>query len=119
MILQGKLGFDPEIKLTETGKKVANLNLAVSTGSGDSKKTVWYEIACWGKMAEYAVEHYSKGSEMVVSGWKFRTSEYKSKKTGETVSQPQLTAETFWGALLKDDPPPKANFKPTDEDIPF
>ena len=62
----GRLGKDAEVK-TVGDKKVINFSIAVDTGYGDNKKTLWVECGKWGdntKVAEYLV----KGGQVHVEG---------------------------------------------------
>ena len=64
----GHLGQDAELRYTPQGKAVANLNVAVDAGYGETKKTVWYRVTCWEKLAESMAAHGQKGALVFVSG---------------------------------------------------
>jgi single-strand DNA-binding protein len=85
--LIGNLGQDPEIKTTETGKKVTHFTLATSDGykNSDGQKvneTTWHNIVAWNGLADIAGKFLKKGKEVAVEGRiVYRTYEDKSGVT--------------------------------------
>lgn len=70
IMLIGNLGKDPIVKTFEnTGNKVANFSLAVSSRDRDgNEKTEWFDIAVWGRQAEIAEKYLRKGKNIYVEG---------------------------------------------------
>jgi single-strand DNA-binding protein len=71
--LIGNLGQDPEIKTTETGKKVTHFTLATSDGFKNAEgqkvnETTWHNIVAWNGLAETAGKYLKKGNEVAVEG---------------------------------------------------
>ena len=71
--LIGNLGSTPEIRTTETGKKLAKLSLATNesykNGKGEwVKETQWHHLVAWGKTAELVEQKLEKGNEVMVEG---------------------------------------------------
>jgi single-strand DNA-binding protein len=71
--LIGNLGNKPEMKQTESGKKLAQFNLATSESYRNAKgekitETQWHRVIAWGKVAEVAEKYLDKGREVVVEG---------------------------------------------------
>ena len=66
--LIGRLGKDPEVRTTSSGKSVANFTLAVDYGYGDRKTTSWIPVQVWEKTAELAAKFLAKGSQVAVEG---------------------------------------------------
>lgn len=64
----GHLGKDPEMRTTQNGQQVANFSVAVSHKVGDTEHTIWYNVACWGKLAETAEKYLRKGNPVMVNG---------------------------------------------------
>jgi single-strand DNA-binding protein len=69
----GNLGQDPDLRYTQQGLAVANLNIAVSEhfrdGNGDAqKRTHWFRATAFGRTAEIAGEYLKKGSKVGISG---------------------------------------------------
>ena len=73
VILIGNLGRDPEVRYTQNGSAVANFTLATNEvwtdkGGARQERTEWHRIVVWGKQAEIAREHLSKGKQVYVEG---------------------------------------------------
>jgi len=68
LIFTGALGRDPELRFTPEGKAVTSMNVAVSDGFGDKKKTIWFRVSVWDKQAESCNEYLRKGSKVLVEG---------------------------------------------------
>ena len=66
--LIGNLGRDPEMRYTASGKAVANLRLAVTTGFGENQRTDWFQVVAWDKLAEACNRYLAKGSRIFVAG---------------------------------------------------
>jgi len=71
--LIGNLGNAPEIKTTETGKKLARFSIATNETYHNVKgekvtETTWHNLIAWGKLAETAEKYLHKGTEIVIEG---------------------------------------------------
>lgn len=71
--LIGNLGAKPEIRTTESGKKVARFSMATSETYRNAKgekitETQWHQLVAWGKLAEIAEKYTDKGSELAIEG---------------------------------------------------
>ncbi len=71
--LIGHLGANPEIKKTESGKKIAKLTLATNESykTNDGKKvedTQWHTLVAWEGLADVAEKYLKKGKEIAVEG---------------------------------------------------
>jgi single-strand DNA-binding protein len=70
----GRLGRDPEMNYTPSGKAVAKFSIAVDQNmskdaQGTAKKdTMWLNIVCWERLAERISEKAHKGAEVFVQG---------------------------------------------------
>lgn len=73
--LIGRLGTDPELKATKTGKNVCMLN--IGTGKGE-EKTEWHRVLVWDKQAETAAKYLRKGSQVYAEG-KIQTRSWEDK----------------------------------------
>ncbi len=72
-ILIGRLGKDPELKYTQSGKAVANFSLATSErwkgqDGQSNESTTWHNIVAWGRTAEVMKEYLHKGKEVYIEG---------------------------------------------------
>lgn len=71
--LIGNVGAQPEIKILESGKKMARFSLATSENYRNAKgekvtETQWHNIVCWGKLAEIVEKYLTKGREVALEG---------------------------------------------------
>lgn len=77
--LIGRLGSDPELKTTNTGKNVCNASVATSEKWGDQEKTTWHRVVAWGKVAEFMSQYSRKGGLIYVQG-SIQNREYTDKE---------------------------------------
>lgn len=68
VILVGRLGKDPELRYSSSGKAVASFSLATDSGFGESKKTEWHNIVVFDKTAENCSKYLKKGRMVYVEG---------------------------------------------------
>jgi single-strand DNA-binding protein len=72
VILLGNLGFDPEVRHTQSGTTVANLRIAttesVKSGETWEEKTEWHRVVLFGRTAETAGQYLKKGSQVFIEG---------------------------------------------------
>jgi len=73
VILVGNLGRDPEVRFTQGGSPVANFTLATNEVWNDKagarqERTEWHRVVAWGKTAEIARDHLSKGKQVYIEG---------------------------------------------------
>ena len=75
VILIGRLGDDPEIRYTQTKKKIANLRLATSDSWKDRKtgekreKTEWHKVVVFNEgLAGVIEKHIKKGHLIYIEG---------------------------------------------------
>lgn len=71
--LIGNLGNAPEIKNTQSGKKLARFSIATNeiyrNAKGEKvKETTWHNLIAWGKIADIVEKYLNKGSEIAVEG---------------------------------------------------
>ena len=71
--LIGNLGTNPEIKVFDSGKKMAKLTLATNDSYKNSngekvEETQWHNLIIWGNTAEVAEKYLKKGNEIAIEG---------------------------------------------------
>lgn len=66
LIIIGRLGKDAEVK-TVSGKNVINFSVAIDTGFGDRKETLWIDCAKWGEKTGVA-QYLLKGTQVALTG---------------------------------------------------
>lgn len=73
VILVGRLGADPEIRYTQDGAMVTNLNVATNEQWKDKdgekqQRTEWHRVVTFRKLAEICGNYLSKGSLVYLEG---------------------------------------------------
>ena len=75
VILLGRLGGDPEIRVSQEGTKIARFSVATSESwkdktTGEYKnRTSWHKIICKGdRNTKYASQYLKKGMNVMVEG---------------------------------------------------
>ena len=64
----GRVGRDAEVRYTQSGKTVMGWSLAVDSGYGDKKTTIWLDCSLWGERGGKLAEYVKKGSQLGVVG---------------------------------------------------
>jgi single-strand DNA-binding protein len=72
-MLIGRLGRDPEMRYTPSGRPVTTFSLATSrtwnTSEGERRtETEWFNIVAWGSLAEICKQFLNKGQQVYVEG---------------------------------------------------
>ena len=72
IFLLGRLGRDPELRTTATGRQFTDLRLAtnrsVRKGEEWTEVADWHQVRVWERTAELCVGRLSKGSPVAVEG---------------------------------------------------
>ena len=71
--LIGNLGNNPDVRNTESGKKMARVSIATNenyrNAKGETvKETQWHNAIAWGKNAEVIEKYLTKGSQVAIEG---------------------------------------------------
>ena len=71
--LIGNLGNAPEVKTTESGKKLARFSVATNESYRNANgekvtETTWHNLVAWGKVADIAEKYLTKGKEVAIEG---------------------------------------------------
>jgi single-strand DNA-binding protein len=90
--ITGRVGADIELRYTPQGKAVAEMNLAVDDGFGESKKVVWITVTIWDKAAEVAQKYIHKGDMVGITG-RLSQDTWEDKTTGKKQSKIRVTSE--------------------------
>lgn len=92
VFLAGRLTRDPDLRYIPSGTAVCELGMAVSRKYRDKQgelqeDTVFVNVTCWAKTAEYVGENYKKGRPVMVEGrlksdeWETQGKEKRNKLT--------------------------------------
>lgn len=130
--IEGRLGADPVVRITQAGKQVCNLSIAVNKripcGNGFEDSVTWHRCVLWQGLAEQA-QPLRKGQPVCVAGFqKRRTWTGRDGKTRTTVeiiaekveaidSLPQSAPSN--GSKPTNGGVPRAQIPDDDSDIPF
>jgi len=104
VILVGNLGRDPEIRSTQDGQRIANLNLATSESwrdrtSGERReRTEWHRVVIFNeRLVEIAEKYLRKGSKLYVEG-ALQTRKWTDQQGQEKYST-EIVLQKFRGEL--------------------
>ncbi len=83
-IIVGRLGNDPEVRLTQTQTTVATLSIATSYNSRGKngeriEETEWHRVVCFGRTAELARDYLKKGQMVYIEG-RIRTRKWQDQQ---------------------------------------
>ena len=71
--LIGNLGSAPEVRNTESGKKLVRFSVATNEQYKNAKgervtETQWHNLIAWGTIADIAEKYLTKGAEVAIEG---------------------------------------------------
>ena len=124
--LLGRLGQDPEAKITQGGDTLVKFSIATSRKKQNGDEiTTWHNCVAFKRTAEVIRDYVKKGDQVHVMG-SIDNSSYQDKKSGETkyFSQVLVNNLTLVGGR-KDSQDSQAGRKPAAEtsaefdDVPF
>ncbi len=83
VLLIGRLGQDPEKRITPSGHTVVNISLATTEyfkdqGGNKQERTEWHRVVLWNRLAEIVEQYCQKGSQIYVEG-SLQTREWQDK----------------------------------------
>lgn len=117
--LIGRLGKDPELRMTPSNMPVCSLWLATSEYSNrdgqKEERTEWHSVATWGNQAEAASKYLKKGSLVFIKG-KIQSREYQDKQ-GVSRKQYEIVANTVKFLSPKAEAPQKNEATTTHMDL--
>lgn len=129
----GRLGNDPEIRMTSSGTVAASLNVACGDDYKDKttgqkvEQTNWIKVVAFGRLAEIIRDYVSKGSKVYLAGKqvtrKWQDQNGQDRYTTEIVASDMQMLESRGGqqAPQQQAPAPQAAapVNDFDDDIPF
>ncbi len=73
VMIIGRLGRDPEMRYTPSGRPVTTFNVATtrSWNSSDGERhteTEWFNVVAWGSLAEICKQHLVKSQQVYIEG---------------------------------------------------
>ena len=73
VMIIGRLGRDPEMRYTPSGRPVTTFNVATTRAwnSSDGERhteTEWFNVVAWGSLAEICKQHLVKNRQVYIEG---------------------------------------------------
>ena len=73
VMIIGRLGRDPEMRYTPSGRPVTSFSVATNRSWVNSEgerrdDTEWFNVIAWGNLAEICKQHLTKGQQVYVEG---------------------------------------------------
>lgn len=117
----GRIGKGAVTRFTQGGEPVTGWSLAVDSGFGDKKQTLWFDCSLWGKRGEKVCDYLKKGAQIGVTG-EVGTREHE----GKTYLQLRVSEVTLVGGKPQEktggggtSPPSRGDEPFPEDDVPF
>ena len=103
IVVMGRCGKDPEIRMTKKGTSVASVTLAVDRdySADQNKETDWIDVVAFGKTAEFVEKYFSKGQMAIVTG-RLQIRNWEDKDGNKRRSAEILADHVYFGEGKKD-----------------
>jgi len=106
VIIVGRLGKDPDIRVTGTGNHVASFSVATSESWKDQQgqkqeRTEWHRCVAWRKLAEIIGQYVRKGSLLYLEG------KLQTRKWQDNQGQDRYTTEVVVDTMKMLGPKPQ------------
>jgi single-strand DNA-binding protein len=114
VILCGRLTKDAELRYSPNGVALFKTSLAVDDGHGDKRKTDFFNLVSFGKLAETMAQYTRKGTKILITG-KVKNNNFE--KDGVKQYYTDIIIEEL--ELLDKKPIDEANNIELNADLPF
>ena len=114
VLLIGRLGHDPEMRYTPSGKPLTKFRMASdrswTTSDGEKKsETEWFNVVAWGKLAEICNQYLKKGKQVYIEG-RLHTRRWQDDKginhsSVEIIAQEMIMLDGRPGDSMIEEPP--------------
>lgn len=114
----GRVVNDLELRVTESGKKVLNFNIAINDGTKEKPHTTFIPLEAWEGTGETISKYFNKGDQIIVGG---RIVVRKYDDRGENRNKISIVVESFeWGEKKREQPTKSvSNLEFTEDDFPW
>jgi single-strand DNA-binding protein len=90
VLIIGRLGRDPEMRYTPSGRPVTTFSVATSrswnTSEGERRtETEWFNVVAWGSLAEICKQYLTKGQQVYIEG-RLQTRQWDDQDGGKHTS---------------------------------
>lgn len=99
VILQGRLGADPELRTTPAGVEVATVNIAVDRDRKDAdgnRQSDWVTIVAWRGTAKFLCQYFQKGRMILVEG-RLQMRNWTDKEGNKRTSAEVVADNVYFG----------------------
>ena len=119
--IMGRLGKDPELRHTNSGKAVASFSLAVERdfkNQDGTRTTDWIDCVAWGNTAEFVSRNFSKGRMAAVSG-SLQMRKWTDKNGQNRISSEVNASNVYFADSKLKEAAQEFTPLPDDTDVPF
>lgn len=105
IIINGRIGKEPELRFSQSGNAVLELSVVDTYGKDENKKSTWHNVVIFGKLAENTAASVSRLDNVIVVG-RLEQDEY-TKKDGSKAKSVRLIADEVgvscrWNVWVRD-----------------
>lgn len=124
VMIIGRLGQDPEMRYTPSGRPLTKFQLAANrswtTADGEKKTdTEWFNIVAWGKLAEICNQYLKKGQQVYIEG-RLHTRRWQDDDGANHSSVEVITQEMIMlDGRAGDENNPENDDMPGEDEYPF
>ncbi len=123
VLLIGRLGQDPEMRYTPSGKPLTKFQMAVNrswtTADGEKKaETEWFNVVAWGKLAEICNQYLNKGQLVYIDG-RLHTRHWQDEEGGSHSTVEVIAQEMIMLGGRPEDGDADSGRDIPEEDYPF
>ena len=124
VMIIGRLGRDPEMRYTPSGRPVTTFTIATSRSwntseGGRRTETEWFNIVAWGSLAEICKQYLNKGQQVYVEG-RLQTRQWEDSEGVKHTSTEIVANEMIMLGERRDANQAPMDFEATEEDeFPF
>lgn len=107
IILQGRLGADPELRTTPNGVEVCTVNIAVDRDRKDAdgnRQSDWVTIQTWRGTAKFLSQYFQKGHMILVEG-RLQMRNYTDRDGNKRTAAEVVADNIYFGDSKKDEDP--------------
>lgn len=105
VFLQGRLGADPEMKVTPSGTEVTTVNIAVDRDRKDAdgnRQTDWITIVAWRNTAKFLSTYFQKGRIVLVEG-RLQVRNYTDRDGNKRTAAEVVADNIYFGDSKRDE----------------
>jgi single-strand DNA-binding protein len=124
VMIIGRLGRDPEMRYTPSGRPVTTFSVATSrswnTSDGERRtETEWFNVVSWGSLAEICKQYLTKGQQVYIEG-RLQTRQWDDADGGKHTSTEIVANEMIMLSERRDTGEAAPDFEVGEEDeFPF